>query len=66
MCIQQTVLDLLQSGYQVHIIADAVSSRNQMDRKYAFKVMPLIISYYLYMLFKYYFHLLLVMKICQI
>jgi len=34
-CIQQTVMDLLERGYQVHIVADAVSSRNQVDRVFA-------------------------------
>ncbi|ESO12223.1 hypothetical protein HELRODRAFT_105234 [Helobdella robusta] len=34
-CIQQTVIDLLEIGYDVHIVADASSSRNQMDRKFA-------------------------------
>lgn len=30
-CVQQTVLDLLQNGFQVNIAADAVSSRRKMD-----------------------------------
>jgi len=34
-CVQQTVIDLLERGYQVHIVADAVSSRSQMDRLFA-------------------------------
>ena len=29
---QQTTLDLLEKGYDVHVIADAVSSRSQVDR----------------------------------
>eukprot|EP00105_Crassostrea_gigas_P027904 XP_011449393.2 PREDICTED: isochorismatase domain-containing protein 1 [Crassostrea gigas] len=36
-CIQQTVIDLLGRGYQVHIVADACSSRTQMDRTFAFE-----------------------------
>ena len=31
-CVQQTVLDLLQHGYQVHLAADAVASRTPMNR----------------------------------
>lgn len=34
-CIQQTVIDLLERGYEVHVIADASSSRSQMDRLFA-------------------------------
>jgi len=34
-CIQQTVIDLRLKGYQVHVVADGVSSRNQMDRLFA-------------------------------
>jgi len=34
-CIQQTVMDLLERGFQVHVVADAVSSRNQVDRVFA-------------------------------
>ena len=37
-CIQQTVIDLLKCGYQVHVVADATSSRSQMDRCFAFEV----------------------------
>ncbi|XP_048729620.2 isochorismatase domain-containing protein 1-like isoform X2 [Ostrea edulis] len=36
-CIQQTVIDLLEKGYEVHVVADACSSRTQMDRKFAFE-----------------------------
>lgn len=36
-CIQQTVIDLMERGYQVHIVADACSSRTQMDRTFAFE-----------------------------
>ncbi|KAF1740043.1 hypothetical protein MXB_3209 [Myxobolus squamalis] len=38
-CIQQTALDLLKSGYDVHVIADAVSSRTSTDRLFALKRM---------------------------
>ncbi|BFZ18692.1 hypothetical protein BsWGS_21731 [Bradybaena similaris] len=34
-CIQQTVIDLLNRDIEVHVIADAVSSRNQVDRMMA-------------------------------
>jgi hypothetical protein len=38
-CVQQTTLDLLQSGFDVHIICDAVSSSRQYDRAIAMKRM---------------------------
>ncbi|KAK3798380.1 hypothetical protein RRG08_063390 [Elysia crispata] len=34
-CIQQTVIDLLSRNIEVHVVADAVSSRNQVDRIFA-------------------------------
>lgn len=34
-CIQQTVIDFLERGYEVHVVADATSSRSQMDRLFA-------------------------------
>lgn len=34
-CVQQTALDLLSSGYEVFIINDCISSRNNNDKKYA-------------------------------
>src|SRR6185295_2288401 len=34
-CVQQTVLDLLSSGFQVFVPADAVSSRGELDWKIA-------------------------------
>ncbi|XP_060596140.1 isochorismatase domain-containing protein 1-like [Ruditapes philippinarum] len=36
-CIQQTVIDLLERGIEVHIVADACSSRSQMDRQFAYE-----------------------------
>lgn len=38
-CVQQTVLDLLTSGFQVDVAADAVSSRREKDYKIALKRM---------------------------
>ena len=35
-CVQYTALELLNLGFDVHIIADAVSSRTQVNRKFAF------------------------------
>ena len=40
-CIQQTVIDLIENGYEVHIVADATSSRSQMDRIFALQVKKL-------------------------
>jgi nicotinamidase-related amidase len=34
-CVYQTVRDLNTHGYQVHLVADAVSSRQQTDRDFA-------------------------------
>jgi len=34
-CVQQTVLDLLENGFQVNVAADAVSSRKEYDKKTA-------------------------------
>ncbi|XP_071493131.1 isochorismatase domain-containing protein 1-like [Diadema antillarum] len=36
-CIQQTALDLLAKGFDVHIVADAVSARSMMDRQFAYE-----------------------------
>jgi nicotinamidase-related amidase len=32
-CVNQTVHDLLASGYQVHLLTDCISSRNKRDRR---------------------------------
>lgn len=37
-CVQQTALDLVARGYDVHVVADAVSSRTQVDRMFALDV----------------------------
>jgi nicotinamidase-related amidase len=34
-CVQQTVLDLLQSGYKAYIVYDCIGSRSNQDKKYA-------------------------------
>ena len=38
-CIQQTVLDCLQKGFEVVLISDAMSSRNNVDHEVALKRM---------------------------
>ena len=38
-CIQQTVLDCLQKGFEVILISDAMSSRNRLDHEIALKRM---------------------------
>ena len=38
-CVQQTVLDLSENGYQVYLIADCVGSRSETDFLYAIKRM---------------------------
>ena len=38
-CILNTALDLLETGYDVHVIADGVSARSQVDRKFALERM---------------------------
>lgn len=40
-CVQQTVIDLLSKGIEVHVVADAVSSRSQMDRIFALEVIQI-------------------------
>lgn len=37
-CVQQTVIDLLQKNYEVVVVADATSSRSEVDRKFALEV----------------------------
>ncbi|XP_022109882.1 isochorismatase domain-containing protein 1-like isoform X2 [Acanthaster planci] len=36
-CVQQTALDLLAKGLDVHVVADACSSRSMMDRQFAYE-----------------------------
>ena len=36
-CVQQTALDLLSSGFDVHVVADSTSSRSMSDRMLAFE-----------------------------
>lgn len=38
-CVYQTTLDLLERGYEVHVVADAVSSRTQRNREIALERM---------------------------
>eukprot|EP00050_Salpingoeca_kvevrii_P022635 m.129682 g.129682 ORF g.129682 m.129682 type:complete len:196 (-) comp9773_c0_seq2:2746-3333(-) len=38
-CVQATALDLLERGLDVHVIADAVSSRSPVDRRYGIERM---------------------------
>jgi hypothetical protein len=38
-CVQQTALDLTSRGFDVHVVADACSSRTQTDRMFALEVM---------------------------
>ena len=38
-CVNQTVHDLLSSNYQVHLLADCISSRKQIDKEMAFRKM---------------------------
>ncbi|CAM1310243.1 ISOC2 (predicted) [Pycnogonum litorale] len=38
-CILGTTLSLLEQGYDVHVVVDACSSRNMVDRMYAFERM---------------------------
>jgi len=37
-CVQQTAIDLMSRGYDVHIVADATSSREMTNRLLAFEV----------------------------
>nr|CAH0105691.1 unnamed protein product [Daphnia galeata] len=36
-CIRHTTLDLIDQGFNVHVVVDCCSSRTMVDRKYAFK-----------------------------
>ncbi|KAH3886432.1 isochorismatase domain-containing protein 1-like [Dreissena polymorpha] len=36
-CVQQTVIDLMERGIDVHVVADACSSRSMMDRQFAYE-----------------------------
>ncbi|MCL4141736.1 UNVERIFIED_CONTAM: hypothetical protein GTU68_051717 [Idotea baltica] len=38
-CVQNTALDLIEKGIDVHVVVDAVSSRSMTDRMYAFERM---------------------------
>ena len=38
-CVYQTALDLLSEGYNVHLVADAVSSRTPENRQIGIKAM---------------------------
>jgi isochorismate hydrolase len=38
-CVLQTALDLIQAGYQVFVVVDAVSSRHEIDYRYGLKRM---------------------------
>lgn len=38
-CVYQTCLDLLGRGYNVHLVADAVSSRSMTDRMFALRTL---------------------------
>ena len=37
-CVAQTALDLIDRGYDVHLVADACASQRESDRQIAFKV----------------------------
>jgi nicotinamidase-related amidase len=38
-CVLQTALDLIKSGFTVYVVVDAVGARNNLDHKYALKRM---------------------------
>lgn len=38
-CVLQTAIDLLDAGYQIFVVVDAVSSRHEVDHKYGLKRM---------------------------
>ena len=41
-CVFQTAVDLLEDGYEVHLVVDAVSSKRPSDRATALQVASLI------------------------
>ncbi|HEX55312.1 MAG: hydrolase [Candidatus Altiarchaeales archaeon] len=40
-CVLQTALDLIEEGYEVHIVLDAIGSRNENDKKVAIDKMTI-------------------------
>lgn len=42
-CIQQTVIELLERDFEVHVVADATSSRSQMDRLLALQASSIVL-----------------------
>lgn len=40
-CVQQTCLDLIQLGHEVHVLVDGVSSQRELDRKIALRRMEM-------------------------
>ena len=46
-CVQQTALDLLDKGYDVHILADGCSSRSQVDRMLALEVRAFLLRVFI-------------------
>ena len=38
-CVLQTAMEMKEAGYEVYVVVDAVSSRNELDMKYALKRM---------------------------
>lgn len=47
-CVFQTTLDLLEKGYDVHIVADACRSQREADRLFAFEVCVHLLGMELY------------------